>query len=531
MRKLGMLLWLGVVLGGCAAAGRPDDDDGSGPDPNGDDPDMTWSDFPAEPVLEPGVPADAPGLFPPGGATSGGPCIVEPEPGTLFPLGWLRPRFSFVGSGFNLYELRVHADNQVNDLVVYTSEPTWTMPYELWGPLNAHTVDKPFTVTVRAAHHDGSGLDVPPVAGAPSSFTIAPVAASGTIAYWTSDGANGDSAFKGFKVGEETVHTILEPPQAATRCVGCHSSTPDGKFVAFSSSPSGDGGASHVDLRTLDGSAARPEYASASSLTLLGRPGQQQPIFSPGHWRDGDRVALSMFDAWDLGYRVEIIWTDLLATSMEEGVGWGRIARTGDERSAGAAAFSHNGEIIAYTSSDDVGSGVNVNGGGDIYLVPYHQRAGGNATPLAGASDPAYTEHYAAFAPDDALIAFTRFPGGAFTYDNPVSEVFVVPAAGGAPVRLAANDPPACTSKLSPGVTNSWPKWAPEAASSGATRYYWLTFSSRRVESGRPQLYVAPLVIDEVGQIRSFPAIYLWNQPEHENNHTPAWDNFDIVVQ
>ena len=25
-------------------------------------------------------------------------------------------------------------------------------------------------------------------------------------------------------------------------------------------------------------------------------------------------------------------------------------------------------------------------------------------------------------------------------------------------------------------------------------------------------------------------ALYLWNQPATENNHTPAWDNFDIGV-
>jgi hypothetical protein len=97
-------------------------------------------------------------------------------------------------------------------------------------------------------------------------------------------------------------------------------------------------------------------------------------------------------------------------------------------------------------------------------------------------------------------------------------------------VRLAANDPPACSGKKSPGITNSWPRWAPEVGRDGGRRYYFLTYSSTRSESGRPQLYMAPLVIDEAGTAKSHPALPLWNQPANEGNHTPAWDVFKLVV-
>ena len=49
-----------------------------------------------------------------------------------------------------------------------------------------------------------------------------------------------------------------------------------------------------------------------------------------------------------------------------------------------------------------------------------------------------------------------------------------------------------------------------------------------------PQLYVAPVVVDEAGEtptVVTYPALYLWNQPAAENNHTPAWDVFLIPVQ
>ena len=94
------------------------------------------------------------------------------------------------------------------------------------------------------------------------------------------------------------------------------------------------------------------------------------------------------------------------------------------------------------------------------------------------------------------MLAFDRIPNSTQMYNQPLAEVFVIPAAGGTATRLAANDPPACTGKTSPGVTNSWPKWAPQATTaSGGRTFYWLVFSSTRDENGNPQLYVSPVVI------------------------------------
>jgi hypothetical protein len=129
-------------------------------------------------------------------------------------------------------------------------------------------------------------------------------------------------------------------------------------------------------------------------------------------------------------------------------------------------------------------------------------------------------------------------------YEQPAAEVFVVPynkGAGGTAVRLAANDPVTCTGLVSPGVQNTWPKWAPNPISPGdagvpapqtinGLTYYWVTFSSTRSLSsaGRQQLYVAGVVVDGTGAITTFAPIYLWNQDDTVNNLIPAWGEFAI---
>jgi hypothetical protein len=113
-------------------------------------------------------------------------------------------------------------------------------------------------------------------------------------------------------------------------------------------------------------------------------------------------------------------------------------------------------------------------------------------------------------------------------YDQAQAELFVVPAAGGTRTRLAANDPPACMGVASPGITNSWARWSPVSSTGGGKTYYWLVFSSKRAGASQAQLYLTSVVADAAGALTTHGAIHLWNQPEAESNHTPAWDEFQI---
>jgi hypothetical protein len=480
-----------------------------------------YPDFPSTPIVDTGTPADVPGLFgdPMTGAPNGGPCLVEPEVGTLYPNNWLRPRFTWIATGTeNVFELRLTAANQINPLIVYTNATSWTMPGTIWDALAAHTVDQPITVSVRGATYSSGALVSGPEHGTAGDIAIAPVPAPGAIVYWTTSAG---TVLRGFRVGDETVKDIIHPADVAgSACVGCHSSTPDGVFVGFSSSPAaGNGDPATLGMQSVDGMHTAPPFITASAQTLMARQQQELPTYSKLHWQPGDHVALTMFNSG-------IMWTDLEATSTAQGAGWDMLPR-GDANGAAYASFAHTADTVLYVSAPTVSSGVTVTQG-DIATVPFNNRLGGTATKVLGADTSAYNEYYPTFSPDDKYVAYNRVAQNQSSYNNSQAEVFAILATGGTPIRLFANDPPACSGRVSPGVTNSWPKWSPEATDSGGKRYYWLTFSSTRSAGNNPQLYVTPLV-DTAGLVTTYPALYLWNQPAGENNHTPAWDNFGIL--
>jgi hypothetical protein len=244
------------------------------------------------------------------------------------------------------------------------------------------------------------------------------------------------------------------------------------------------------------------------------------PTFTKAHWQPGDRMVYTM-------YQNEILWTDLEANDATQGIGWGIFSRTGDTKLPFGFSLSHDGQTIAYASSDITMYGTQSEGESDIHLIPYANRAGGNSVALEGANNPSLSEYYPSFSPDDKFIAFARCPAGMTSYDDPLAEIEIIPATGGSAIRLDANDPPACSGTTSPGVTNSWPKWAPQEWKVGDKTYYWIIFSSRRTESKRPQLYVTGVVASGAS-VASYSAIYLWNQPENEGNHTPSWNPLRI---
>lgn len=324
------------------------------------------------------------------------------------------------------------------------------------------------------------------------------------------------------------------------RCVGCHTSTPDGSAVAIT-----DHWPWNSKVTNISGEVGgRPDYLTNTGDLLLQMPWQGTTTFSVADWNSGARRVVSSYEGRAITLPTfnpqgvngnwqglifphpetqadELAWIDLSADGIDPedytdpnnpgqsqqedqaipramveafGTGWGIVERQGDPRSAITPDWSHSGLAVTYTSTDDTVDGhLDQATEADIYRVPFNNGAGGPATPVAGAATPGNFEYYPDYSADDRFIAFNRVAQGngegQQIYYHEDGEIYVVPTGGQdpQPIRLAANDPVECTGESSPGVTNSWAKWSPVVRSSAPNeaysgrKYYFMIFASTRL--------------------------------------------------
>jgi hypothetical protein len=552
------------------------------------------NDFTADPMpVGSNVPGNAAAIFGVAGTGSnGGPCLIEPQENTLFPRNWLRPRFRFT-AGQGLYEIRLNAPNQQYEQVVYTTDTTWTMPKPMWLGLASHTQDMAIAVTVRSAPPGGGTVQL----GSTVHFTIAPVGADGKLVYWSTSGTtyfNGkptgsETVLSGFAVGDEGVVEVLRPPQAkmqtydqglnprAVTCVGCHTSTPDGSYIAFNDFY--PWGAVLASGTSPAGAAPPSNILGAGGLNAITQPWVGMTSFSKMHWAPTDHIMVAGFGTCgltpcgngggaDMDQQSGLAWFDLesaAAGDKNQGFGpslrgsaWNWIYAPVQNAYAAAPSFSHDGTFVLFTMTDKVKSGrLSSSANTHLYTVPYSKTGAQTATavPLAAANAPS-VEYYGGLSADDRFVAFNQnlvtdanathrsldsMDWGTSNelldgmYAQPKTEIYVSPKTGGMRYRLTANDPPQCPGQQpSPGINNSWPKWSPQVATHGNRTYYWLIFSSWREGAHYPtggpiaQLYMTAVTADEINVQANYPAVYLWNQPPTSSNHTPAWDMFQI---
>jgi WD40-like Beta Propeller Repeat len=261
-------------------------------------------------------------------STTGGPCVVDPPPGSIFPHNWLRPRIfvqsTLAASTKPIFQIRIHADRQMNDLVVYTRSPSWEIPADVWKALADTTWGEDITVTV--SQSTGTGA----VTSSQTKFQIAPADANGSMIYWAAIGdSNGFSWLEGFRVGDEGVSKVLTSPTgsysaAATnvqwtlsrdpggnlqtmnqdtqaklaaagdnQCIGCHVAVPDQNSLAFLDFFPWDGVAANVNGGGTTPVGAMPPWMTPGGAETLSQGGLGMMSFASGTWNDTQHLVVA----------------------------------------------------------------------------------------------------------------------------------------------------------------------------------------------------------------------------------------------
>ena len=184
------------------------------------------------------------------------------------------------------------------------------MPQSMWSHLGIDSNDMPLTVKISSSSHGGA-----PAAGTSSTFTIAPVGASGNLVYWSPSGSTnagtgmvGNTVLSGFSVGSEMVKQVLVPTDIATpttnywmtmgndykeravTCIGCHTSTPDGNFIGFNDAWPWGG----VLASAAPGSMGMPPtFIKAGGFAAFIQPWVGIQTYTINHWMDGDHVVVA----------------------------------------------------------------------------------------------------------------------------------------------------------------------------------------------------------------------------------------------
>ena len=328
----------------------------------------------------------------------------------------------------------------------------------------------------------------------------------------------------------------------AVGCIGCHTATPDGAFVGFTGSYPWPNALAGVEAGNTG---AMPGFLGAAGVSTLTQDWHGIITFSGKHWTAGDHIAITSLSTEAVDPNASLVWMEI-----ESGAS-GVLARRGDPAGAAAPNFSHDGTGIVYTSTNANQDGRMGVGTADLYTIPFADRAGGAATPVAGAArrrlrrvlPVVLARRPADRVQPPAPGGRQRDTDGRALRRRHVSEPghresgsCRAPAGTRSDcartTRLRARRPSSRTRASirtrQAGTTrgpSGRPRSAPpaRACTTGSFSRRTATTSRRRAGSS-----TWPRSSCRSSRTDTYPAIYLWNQDLTTSNHTPAWDAFKI---
>ena len=445
--------------------------------------------------------------------------ILEPTAGAMVPADASSPIFRWKDEAADKW-LVTMTTGSATVCQGIVDKDTWAPGQDLWTAIGKAAGNRP--VTVRIAGIDQRGLLV---SRGRTSFSVSADPVGARIAFLRKRLPFRTAMKNPFDsqmvIGDPT---SFDKPRVVLQdqpiCFNCHAYSPDGKTYGMDMDYKGDkGGYALVDVK---------ERVSVADEDVISWNAYDAP--GPSKYSMGLFTCFSpdgRFAASTVGESSAFVMLDDLYFSQMFFPATGQIAIYNRQADSVAPlpgaddvsyiqtnpAFTPDGSRVAFARAIVRPSLVKAIGDGvlrnedptqnildvnkkypvqfSLYAVDFNNGRGGEAAPIAGASDNGLSNFFPKYSPDGKWLAFTQCKTGLVL--QPDSRLVIVPAEGGEPRVLAANTP----------LMNSWHTWSPNSR--------WLAFAAK---GNSPYTEVYLTHIDENGQSSPALRLFRFSHPE-----------------
>ena len=364
---------------------------------------------------------------------------------------------------------------------------------------------------------------------------------------------------------------------AGGHCIGCHTITNDGKFMAL-----GIGGSSTYNAANWELLDIGAQGLLSINPTKTGGSGCNDPSASPTsdstcYWQSYRKDAFATETAWGPNddVMVSMFKSKLYFNTVAASGTSATIAQTGPALPTSATAidpyqsdpfWSHDGSLLVYTSfntlptADSTGNPGGLNGdlkkGGQIAIADATAETITDNARVLVPRLSGVTSYYPCVSEDSNFVVFNRSTCGSDPdvnyggtagygtgtcdgYDDSSSKLWWVSSKGNGTAVALDNANGGSTN-----YDNSWPRFSPDVSTFRGQTLYWVAFSSRRpygiqqntagLVSSQPQLWFSGVTSAEitVGDPSHAPVWLPGQNPSATpyGNHVPQWVKVAITI-
>jgi hypothetical protein len=363
---------------------------------------------------------------------------------------------------------------------------------------------------------------------------------------------------------------------AGGHCIGCHTITNDGKFMALTIGGSSTTNAANWEMLDIGNQALELinpmgggglDTNSDTSATPTNDPAnywksyRNEGFATETAWGPNDDVMVSMFNSALYFNSVAVNGTS--ATVTRQGPAFPTSAAKIDPYQSDPF-WSHDGSLFVYTSFNQSSPNGGTNGdlklNGQIAIADATKETVTDNARVLVSRGSNLSNYYPCVSEDSAYVVFNQSTcgsgndpsplGGGYGlgscdgYDDASAELWWIPSAGGGTTRLDNANGIVNGNVIN--YDNSWPRFSPDVGSFRGNKLYWVAFSSRRpygiqannggLTASQPQLWFAAVTVGEITvSDPSFAPVWLPGQNPMGNgtlygNHVPQWVKVAITI-